>query len=407
MIHLHPQFNLPVFFAATDADFSHGFWIQVIASLLLLAAGWVAARWWSRAAETMQRTSKEMALAAELAHLGIWEWDIVNDRLRMTPKGYELFHLPPATALNRAQFLERIHPEDRAVTEERIQLAMETGSYHAICRLQLPDNGARWISASGLVEFDRARKPIRMLCVCMDVSERRRAEETAWELSGKLIHAQEEERRRIARELHDDLNQRLALLSVEMELLGRAPNSPNGMKDEFDRRLEHASEQVRALSSEVHKLSYGLHPAKLEQLGLVAAVRSFCREMTQQHGLKIEFSHDHVPRDISTDVALGLYRVMQESLRNAVRHSEARDAKVHLQARDGTLRMTISDQGNGFDVEKARRNSGLGLVSMEERVRLMRGIFKIHSQSGAGTEIVVEAPIGARCAAPLAANTAN
>jgi signal transduction histidine kinase len=395
--------SIPVCFAAVDSSFSHGFWIQVVAGALLLAAGWTAARWWSRAAEAMQRTSRQMALAAELAHLGIWEWDIVNDRLRMTAKGYELFALPPATALTHAQFLERIHPEDRELIEERIQRALDRGSFHAICRLQMPDNAARWISASGLVEFDRAHKPIRMLCVCMDVSERRRAEETAWELSGKLIHAQEDERRRIARDLHDDLNQRLALLSVEMELLGR-PTSAG--RDEFDRRLEHAAEQVRALSSEVHKLSYGLHPAKLEQLGLVAAVRSFCREMTQQHGIKIHFSHGDVPRDIDSETALGLYRVMQESLRNAVRHSEAKEAKVHLQTTDGRLRMTISDHGNGFDVEKARRNSGLGLVSMEERVRLLRGMFKIKSEPGAGTEIAVEAPISTRPPASVAKQNA-
>src|SRR5262245_13463382 len=134
------------------------------------------------------------------------------------------------------------------------------------------------------------------------------AEETARTLSGRLIHAQEEERRRIARDLHDDLSQRLALLSVEMELLGRAESG-----EKYTAKLEQLTSRVRELSSDVHQLAYQLHPAKLDQLGLIAAARSFCRELSQQAGVKIDFTHDGVSSDLPPDVALCAFRAIQES----------------------------------------------------------------------------------------------
>lgn len=366
-------------------------WLRTAFAALLLAAGCGAARLW-RNAEVMQKTTREMALAAEVAHFGMWEWDILHDRLQMTAEGSKLFQVPAGAALAFEEFIERIEPEDRPGARSAVREAMANGPLHLTCRLRLPDHSERWISASGKVDFDRAGKPVRMLCVCMDISERRHAEETAWKLSGKLIHAQEDERRRIARELHDDLNQQLAMLSVDMDLLGR---SPAEMKEEHDRRLERAAAQVRKLSSEVHKLSYALHPAKLEQLGLVAAARSLCREMTQQQEVSIQFSHEQVPRDIPAETALGLYRVMQESLRNVVRHSHAKEAVVRLALLGGHLRLTVTDEGAGFDVDAARRDSGLGLISMEERVRLIRGALSIRSRPGAGTQITVDVPLAA------------
>ncbi len=365
-------------------------WFRACAGVSLLAAGWIAARWWNRSNETMKRNNKGMKLAAEVAHLGMWEWDILSDRLSMTATASDLFQFPPGTVLSYEEFFERFAPEDRAMALDAMQLARTNGPYHVTCRLRLPDGSTRWISASGLVDFDWTGRPAHMLAVCMDVSQRRNAEETAWELSGRLIHAQEEERRRIARELHDDLSQRLALLSVEMELLGR---TPSGLKKDRENRLERAALQLRELSSEVHKLSHGLHPAKLDQLGLVAAARSFCRELMQQSGIKIQFFHEEVPRDVPPDIALCFYRIMQESLQNIVRHSHANEANVHLQFRNGQLDLKIADSGIGFNVDVARSRSGLGLTSMEERVRLIHGTFKIESKPGSGTQVQVIAPL--------------
>jgi signal transduction histidine kinase len=211
---------------------------------------------------------------------------------------------------------------------------------------------------------------------------RRRAEQEARVLSGRLIHAQEEERSRLARDLHDDLSQRLALLSVEVELLSRdAPGGDSG------RRIARLAESIRDLSSDVHKLAYQLHPAKLDQLGLVAAAQGFCRELSQQTGVPIEFYEDHVPGRLPTDVALCVFRVLQESLHNVVRHSGAKNVAVKLAAQSSQIHLVVEDSGRGFDVERVQHAGGLGLLSMRERVRLLGGTIGIHSEPGHGTRV--------------------
>lgn len=217
--------------------------------------------------------------------------------------------------------------------------------------------------------------------------ERERAAGELRELAGRLIHAQEDERRRLARELHDDFSQRLALLSVEMELQG------TGAGPESAAALAGMAARVKDLSTEVHRMAYDLHPAKLDQLGLVAAARAYCRELAQQSGLKIAFEPGDLPRALPADVALCFYRLIQEALQNTVRHAGAREARVELGAAPGRVRLAVSDDGRGFDVERARREGGLGLSSMQERVRQVRGELKIESTPGRGTRLEASAPL--------------
>ena len=149
---------------------------------------------------------------------------------------------------------------------------------------------------------------------------------------------------------------------------------------------------MRELSSEVHKLSYQLHPAKLDQLGLVSATRSFCQELHKQCGVAVEFRHDYVPRDLDRDVALCLYRIVQESLQNMVKHSRATQAQVHLKREAEALWLVVHDNGRGFDAELANHHAGLGLVGMRERVRLLHGQITFHSAPGLGTRVEVRIP---------------
>jgi signal transduction histidine kinase len=190
--------------------------------------------------------------------------------------------------------------------------------------------------------------------------------------------------------LHDDLNQQIALLSVEMELLARETSAS---PEQRSHHIELVAARIKGLSSEVHKLSYQLHPAKLDQLGLVSAARSFCRELSQQSGLKIEFNQKNVPRDIDGEISLCAYRIIQESLQNVVRHGEASSAEVRLQCEGNRLTLLIGDTGKGFDLEAARRRGGLGLISMEERARLVHGTFLIYSHPGEGTHIKLSIPL--------------
>ena len=222
----------------------------------------------------------------------------------------------------------------------------------------------------------------------------RESARAARELSGRLIHTQEEERSRIARDLHDDFNQRLALLSVEIDLLGQ-----KAVATDPSAKLQQLGEHVRELSSDVHQLAYQLHPAKLDQLGLVAAVSGLCRDLSQKSGLKVEFSHDHIPRELPADVARCVFRVVQESLQNVVRHSGAKEARLELAAQNGNLRLVVSDEGRGFDMEAARKTGGLGLLSMRERVRLSQGHLDIQSSPGQGTQIKLTIPLPKKVAA--------
>jgi signal transduction histidine kinase len=155
------------------------------------------------------------------------------------------------------------------------------------------------------------------------------------------------------------------------------------------------AEQVRDLSTELHQLSYQLHPAKLDQLGLVAAARAFCNEMSAQSEMRIGFTHEDVPQELPAETALCVYRILQETLGNALRHSGAVEAHVDLRmANRHHLFLKVSDDGRGFDLAQAERGGGLGLLSMRERARLVHGSLEIRTEPGHGTRVELRVPLG-------------
>lgn len=250
--------------------------------------------------------------------------------------------------------------------------------------------GLRWF----MVHATRLALPgptnlFRVLVNSEDTTRTRRAEEALRDLSGRLITAQEEERSRIARELHDDLNQRMALLSIELEQLSQT--IPPG-QDNFRQSIQNMWARAQDISSEIHRVSYQLHPAKLDHLGLVAAVRSLCLELTELHEIKIAFKENGCSGVLPKDVTLCLFRMIQESVRNVIKHSNAREAKVVLTRNAQVIQLSVSDNGRGFDVGAAESKNGLGLISMRERLRLIDGTISIHS-SARGTKIEVSVPI--------------
>lgn len=208
-------------------------------------------------------------------------------------------------------------------------------------------------------------------------------------LAGRLIVAQEAERARIARELHDDLSQQLALLSIEIDQFVIRSGGGNGMM----RHAHAAATHVADIATSVHNLSHDLHPARLEMLGLGPALRSLCRDMSAAHSLPIDFEEAPIPGAIPGEVTLCLFRVVQEALRNVVKHSAARTAQVQLRHADGMLELQIVDTGRGFSLEVAR--DGIGLVSMRERVHFTGGEIVVHSSVGTGTRIRVRVPVAA------------
>jgi PAS domain S-box-containing protein len=223
-----------------------------------------------------------------------------------------------------------------------------------------------------------------------DITDRKRAQEALQELSARLIEAQEEERSRIARELHDDTSQRLALLAIELEQLGQHPPKSTAQLRE---RAQALCGRTQDIASEIHNLSRQLHPSILDELGLVTAVRSYCGEISRQHGIEIIFNHDDVSSSISKSVSLCLYRIVQEAVQNVIKHSRAQKAQIELAERSGVLHLRVSDSGVGFDINSLQGKGGLGLVSMRERLRLVGGKLSIRSHPSQGTQIEVQVPL--------------
>jgi signal transduction histidine kinase len=216
------------------------------------------------------------------------------------------------------------------------------------------------------------------------------AKERQSQLSGMLINAEEQERSRVASELHDDYSQRLALLALGMENV--AETIPTSAQ-EASRQLHELVNSASELGADLHTLSHHLHSSTLERLGLVSGVRAFCKEFQVQQGVRVEFTHNEIPQAIHSDAALCLFRIVQEGLRNVSKHSGADEAHVRVYQDGKKLIVVVSDQGSGFDARKVAMKTGLGILSMEERVHLLGGQFKIHSEPGKGTQLEAWLPL--------------
>jgi signal transduction histidine kinase len=221
---------------------------------------------------------------------------------------------------------------------------------------------------------------------------RRNADAALRDVSGRLIHAQEKERARLAQELHDGIGQQLAMLAVEVQLLGlRPPTSGAAMRAELDE----LSVKIRAMSTDVHRLSHGLHPAKLARLGLVAAIRGFCRELDATEQVQVRFAADAVPASLPDDRALCFYRVTQEALWNVLRHSGAQHASVILKGTASEVTLDVIDDGIGFDPRRIPSAASLGIIGMRERVGMHGGAIRWDPVPGGGMAVHVRIPLPA------------
>jgi len=227
--------------------------------------------------------------------------------------------------------------------------------------------------------------PLMFLSVVID--EGHRTQESLQLVSTRLLNAQEQERSRIGRELHDDINQRLAMLSLELEELQENPS-------EIEPRVKELRRQMAEVSNDVQALSHDLHSSKLEYLGVVAGMKSWCKEFAERQRMQIDFESD-VPSTVPLEIGVTLFRIMQEALHNVIKHSGAREVKVQLQEDSSEIHLIVSDLGRGFDPEAASQGQGLGLTSMRERIRLLNGTISIESKRSGGTTIYARVPVAA------------
>ena len=233
-------------------------------------------------------------------------------------------------------------------------------------------------------------EPGGVLIFSEDITDRKRAEQELLGMSGRLIEAHEQERTRIGRDLHDDVVQRMALVAMELDAIQR--DVPDSFA-KLGKRMGNLRHRIEEIANDVQLLSHELHLSKLDYLGIVGAARNFCRDFSKRQKVKIDFQSDDVPTALPTEISLCLFRVLQEALRNATKHSGAKRFQVRLWGVMGEVHLAISDLGVGFDPRTVSRTSGLGLTSMQERLRLVNGELSINSQRKGGTTVHARVPL--------------
>lgn len=342
-----------------------------------------------QADEAMQRSQGQLGEVQRIADLGTWENDLATQTMIGSRQLYRIFDIDRRSELEAHSLLTNIHPNDKERFDERMTALLDGNRDHfGSFRVIRGKGDIRHIQCWAELTKDKDGKPYRLLGVAQDVTDRRRAEEDLRQLSRRLIRAQEEERARIARELHDDMGQRMALLNMRIDMLTQSAAS-----DPVAKELSDLSEHVGELASSVRKLSHALHPSALQHLGLVAAIDSLRREVARLHGLDIEFEHRHIPTKIPDEAALSLYRIAQEALRNVVKHSQSESASVYLYRKGGWIELEITDSGVGFDMDTQDVDTGIGVIGMRERLRLVDGTLVMKSSPGKGTTIKAAIPL--------------
>jgi len=290
-------------------------------------------------------------------------------------------------------WVSRMHPDDL----QRC-LAIYSTSFDARAEFEMEyrlsrfDGEYRWLADHGVPRFESDGAFCGYIGICVDITERKLSEASLQSLSGRLIRAQEEERARIARELHDDFSQRMALQGIGLgQLWKRLPESEVEERERVWKMLKSSQD----MTDDMHSLSHQLHSSKLEHVGLVAALEGLRREIGEKYRIDIQFTNCEVTAKLPKDVALCLFRVAQEALGNVVKHSQAKRANIELGANENGISLRIKDEGKGFDPHDSNLDAGIGLVGMTERLRLVAGRLSIRSELMRGTEIVAEVPLSA------------
>ena len=285
-------------------------------------------------------------------------------------------------------WISHIHADDRErVLAEYSRRLQSADQYQVEYRMIAKDERIVWMH--DIVNVQRKNgKPVTVRGFMIDVAEQKPSEDTPRLLSGRFITAREEELKHIARDLHDDLNQRVALISIELEQVAQEL----GPSKNVTTRVKEIQKKIEEISADIHRMSYQLHPSKLDHLGLAATLRSFCKELSDSRRMAINFRDIDLSPGLPKNVELCLFRVAQEALQNAVKYSGAALIEVTLRRSGGRVKLVVSDNGSGFDANSENFTKGLGFISMKERLRLVNGELHIVSKRSQGTQIRATVP---------------
>lgn len=341
-----------------------------------------------RVEEALHESEERLRLAVQAGRMFAYSWDTATDVIERSGESTEILGVTSDQATTGAAISAMVHPDDKQRFESALaKLNVENPTLRITYRIIRPDGAVVWLERNSRAYFEEHGRMKRLVGMVVDVTERKQAEEALASISGKLIEAQEQERTRVARELHDDINQRLALLNIDIEEIKQNPPTS---ADDMSRLLTGIQDHIDELSSAVQSISHRLHFSQLDLLGIVAAAKNFCRDLASHHKVEISFTHNDIP-GLPYDTSLCLFRVLQEALHNAIKHSKVRHFEVTLGCSPKYVNLTVSDQGAGFDLQSTKR-TGLGLVSMQERVRMVGGTIDIESRVMGGTSIRVRVP---------------
>lgn len=359
--------------------------------------------------DALRDSQQRYALATAAGAVGVWDWNLETNDIYVDPTLKSILGFEDAEIRDRLDWRSLEHPDDAMAVLAQVQRCIDgdADAYEVAHRMVHKDGSLRWFLERGSLIRRADGTPLRLVGTDMDISERKRAEEAMREneailqashqeiedLAGRLIASQEVERARIARDLHDDLSQQLAALSIALSGVKRRLAGLPGAGDLQD-DVSSIQQRTITLADNIRHLSHDLHPSVIAHAGLVAALAAYCTELQRSHTVAVTFSAEGDLQSIAADVALCLYRVAQEGLRNVVTHADARHAQVRLLRTGNRAELTIIDDGRGFDtVQTGKSIKGLGLISINERVRLAGGALSIVTELNKGTRVRVQVPM--------------
>ncbi|HMS85832.1 MAG TPA: PAS domain S-box protein [Nitrospira sp.] len=357
--------------------------------------------------EALRESEERLRLAYQAARIGTFDWNLQTGAYTWTPELEALYGLKHGEfGRTQCAWKRLLHPDDQAEAVRLMEQAVTTGEpTQGEWRVLWPDGSLHWLVGRWQVFKDEVGMPLRMIGVNFDVTERKQAEDIVcrqWakleDLTSRLIQAQDNERQRIARDLHDDITQRLAALTIDLRGL---PLPGGALNESASGALEQLHERAKQLTTDVQRLAHQLHPSILEHVGLEAAVRDHVEEFTARTGLATRVVVRRLLPTIPLEQATCLYRVLQESLQNVSKHANATDVLVRLLKTPQGVGLCVHDDGRGFEhQQETTQLKGLGLTSMAERVGILKGRFRIWTKPGDGTEVHASVPLEQREAAP-------
>jgi PAS domain S-box-containing protein len=381
---------------------------EIVKRLMLVAQIFSNALVRKESDRLLRQSEARLSLAADSAGTGLWELNFKTNQFWATETARFIFGYGAEEAISMERFEQSVFPDDFALVRQAIARSLDRNeSLNVEYRILVSEASMKWIYSSGRPYFKPSGEPDRLLGVSIDITERKNMEEKLREseatlrnnqkdlqrLAGRLISVKEEELRRLSRELHDDLTQRLAVIAIEAGKLELHLNDEEQSLPESIQKISQIKDQLILVSEDVHRISRQLHPTILDDLGLVRAIESECAALSQRENIEIIFTREDVPERFPDDVPLCLYRLVQEGLNNCICHSGTNTCEVVLKGLEDTIFLAVEDKGMGFNPVEVRDKPGLGLASMRERAQLVGGHFKVETEPGRGTSIHVTIPL--------------